>query len=345
MNTSGSLRTGISTGTCAAAAAKAAAMLLTGRDLKGGVDIELPSGKTILVPIAWSGLVNCRGLAMVRKDGGDDPDETHGLLIGARVGYGEKDVNITGGPGVGRVTRPGLAVKPGEPAINPVPLKMIRASVSGFTDRGLLVEIFVPGGEKAAARTFNRRLGITGGISILGTSGIVRPFSVEAIKQTISLGINMILHTGCKNPVLVPGRIGFRAAVKLGFQEDGIVEVGNEWEFALERCIDLGVAGLVLVGHPGKLLKFVAGDFQTHSRESGSAVPVFVRLARDCLDRDMVGLNTVEQGMQCLGSDQRARLGEYLALEVKDAVLKRTGHGLNPKVILIDLKGDAFGFA
>lgn len=345
MNNKKKLRTGISTGTCAAAAARAAAMLITGNDPGSGVEIELPSKEIIMVPVFGSGLEEGLAWAMVRKDAGDDPDETHGLLIGARVGFSEQGITITGGRGVGRITRPGLAISPGNPAINPVPLEMIRSGVSGLTDRGLLVEIFVPGGEKIAARTFNQRLGIRGGISILGTSGIVRPFSVEAIKETISLNINMVLQTGRLSLVLVPGRIGFRAALKQGFARDEIVEVSNEWEYALDRCLDLNARGLVLAGHPGKLLKFVAGDFQTHSKNSVSAVAVFERLAGDCLERDIHGLNTVEQGIQGLDDKEKPRLGEYLARKVRDAVLKKTDHLMDIKVILTDLKGEVFGRA
>ncbi len=342
---SNKLRTGISTGTCAAAAAKAATMLLTGNKLPAGVEIKLPSGEFIIVPIVRSGLENGRAMALVRKDGGDDPDVTHGLMIGARVGFSAEGIQIAGGKGVGKVTKPGLAVKPGRPAINPVPMEMIRSSVSGITSKGLLVEIFVPEGEKTAVRTFNERLGIKGGISILGTSGIVRPFSVNAIRETIALSINMFLQTRRVNPVLVPGRIGFRAARKLGFYEDQIIEVSNEWECALKKCLDCKVAALVLVGHPGKLLKFVAGDFQTHSKKSAPAVSVFESSAKDCLNKNMKGLNTVEQGIQSLDSPEKTLLGAHLALKVKNAVLVKTEYCIDPEVILIDLKGDVFGRA
>jgi cobalt-precorrin-5B (C1)-methyltransferase len=339
------VRKGISTGTCAAAAARAAAMLIIGGEPGAAVRVELPSKEFVTVLVAEQGLEADRAWAMVRKDAGDDPDVTHGLFIGANVRLAGQGITITGGRGVGRVTRPGLAVSPGSPAINPVPMAMIRAAVSGLTDRGLEVEIFVPGGEKIAAKTFNRRLGIVGGISILGTSGIVRPFSVEAIRETIFLNIKMVLETGRDSLVLVPGRLGFRAAREHGFARDEIVEVSNEWRFALESCLELNLRRLVLAGHPGKLLKFIDGDFQTHSNKSSSAVPVFQRLAGECLGREIRGLNTVEEGINGLGPGERSRAGNYMARLVRDAVMNKTQQRARIKVMLINLKGEIFGHA
>ncbi|MFP4084270.1 MAG: cobalt-precorrin-5B (C(1))-methyltransferase CbiD [Desulfonatronovibrio sp.] len=343
MHKSGNLRTGISTGTCAAAAARAAAMLLLGSDPGDEVEVKLPAGKTVKVRIAEKQVEKGLAQAMVCKDGGDDPDETHGLLIGARIKYADQGITITGGKGVGQVTRPGLAVAPGNPAINPVPLEMIRASVAAVTDRAVDVEIFVPDGESIAARTFNQRLGIVGGISILGTSGIVRPFSVEAIKETIFLNLKIVLESGSSRPVLVPGRIGFKAALGLGFCEKDIVEVSNEWGFALKKCCDLQVMDLVIVGHPGKLLKFLSGYFQTHSKKSASAVPVFEKAARKCLNWDIPGLNTVEQGIQAMNAHEKSVLGPFLAEKVKIAVKPRVFPGCSIHVALTDLKGEVIG--
>lgn len=343
MHKSGSLRTGISTGTCAAAAARAAVMLLLGRDPGGEVEVMLPAGETVNVRIAEKQVENGLAQAMVCKDGGDDPDETHGLLIGARVKHADQGIAVTGGQGVGRVTRPGLAVSPGNPAINPVPLEMIRANVAVVTDKAVAVEIFVPDGESIAVKTFNQRLGIVGGISILGTSGIVRPFSVEAIKETIFLSLKMVLESGSSRPVLVPGRIGFKAALGLGFYKKEIVEVSNEWEFALKECFDLEVPDLVIVGHPGKLLKFLNGYFQTHSKKSGSAVPVFEEAARKCLNWDLRGYNTVEQGIQAMNAHEKSVLGPCLAEKVKNAVQPRVFPGCVVQVMLTDLKGEVIG--
>ncbi len=345
MGRTNTLRTGISTGTCAAAASRAAVMLLAGKGGQREVEIQLPSREYIRVDIAGSGLDKGKAWAMVRKDAGDDPDETHGMLIGARVSFSGKGVVITGGKGVGRVTRPGLAIEPGNPAINPVPLKMIRCSVSGLYAGGLAIEIFAPDGERLARKTFNERLGIMGGISILGTSGIVRPFSVQAIKETIRVNIRMVVASGYSRPVMVPGRIGLRAAIRLGYEKERIVEVSNEWEFALAQCAGSGAQGMVVAGHPGKLLKFVRGEFETHSSKSGPATAVFQDLASGCLNREIKGLNTVEHGIQGLDHLEKKKVGEYLALRVKNAVLNKIHGSLQVRVFLVDLQGDVLGRA
>lgn len=336
------LRSGISTGTCAAAAAKAASMLLTGLPVGSQVNVELPNGQNIWVPIVQTSISKGQAEVLVRKDAGDDPDETHGLLIGARVCFEKNGIRVVGGTGVGQVTRPGLAVKPGDPAINPVPMRMIRSSVSEVTRQGVRVEVFVPDGEKIASKTMNQRLGIEGGISILGTSGIVRPFSVQAIQETIALNLNMVAHSESNHVVLVPGRIGFRAAQGMGFHENAIVEVSNEWDFALKKCLDHVFHKLNIIGHPGKLLKFLKGQYQTHSR-SGSAVPLFIKGARDCLGVHLDSLNTVEQGLMDLDKEQRSSLGNYFAQELKNCIMIRTESRFRIKVCLINLQGEVFG--
>ncbi|MFN2266856.1 MAG: cobalt-precorrin-5B (C(1))-methyltransferase CbiD, partial [Desulfonatronovibrio sp.] len=314
----------------------------TGRSMGSHINVDLPNGQNVLVPIIQASISKGQAEVLVRKDAGDDPDETHGLSIGARVCFEKDGLKISGGPGVGQVTRPGLAVKPGNPAINPVPLEMIRSSVADITDRGLLVEIFVPDGERIASKTMNQRLGIVGGISILGTSGIVRPFSVEAIQETIALNLNMVDHSESVQVVLVPGRIGFRAAQGMGFHEDVIVEVSNEWDFSLKNCLEHPFKELNILGHPGKLLKFLKGQYQTHSR-SGSAVPVFIQGARECLRIDWDSLNTVEQGLTALNQEQRSKLGDYFAHKLKNCIKTRTEGRFRIKVYLINLQGEVFG--
>ncbi|WP_052507036.1 cobalt-precorrin-5B (C(1))-methyltransferase CbiD [Desulfonatronovibrio magnus] len=336
------LRSGLSTGTCAAAAARAAALLTLGQDPGREVQVTLPCREKIIMPIARA--LTRRGLstALIRKDAGDDPDVTHGLLIGARVRFSANGLMVTGGKGVGRVTRPGLAVKPGNPAINPVPMGMIISNVQEVTKQPLHIEIFVPRGEKIAAATFNERLGIVGGISILGTSGRVRPFSVDALKETISLNIKSVAESGRQKMVLVPGGIGFRAAVSLGYEEHDIVEVANEWGFALGACTRKKTLKISVLGHPGKLLKFLQGDFQTHSSKSGSAAPILSSAAKNYLNIDMGRINTVEDGLARLEANERSKLGNFLASEIKKAIQEKAGF-MPDSIMLINLKGDVFG--
>ena len=210
-----SLRRGMTTGTCAAAAAKAAAIVLTGGAAPAEVEVRLPGGETVRVPIL-SVERRADGTAItaaVLKDAGDDPDVTHGLTVQAALSWDDAaDVRFIAGEGVGTVTKPGLQVPPGQPAINPVPRQMIAAAIRDVTARGVRVEISIPGGRQIAAQTFNPRLGIEGGLSILGTTGIVRPYCARALHDALKCSLDVATACGVTSPVLVPGNIGLRAA-------------------------------------------------------------------------------------------------------------------------------------
>ena len=185
-------RTGFTTGTCAAAAAKAAALLLCGSEPSDRVEVPLPDGTRVTLPLAFARKDGNAAEAGITKDAGDDPDVTDGCLIVASVAWGiEPGVTLLAGEGVGTVTKPGLSVPPGEPAINPVPRLMIRTAVAEVTDRPLQVTISIPRGRELADKTFNPRLGIEGGLSILGTSGIVRPFSCEALRDALVCALSV----------------------------------------------------------------------------------------------------------------------------------------------------------
>jgi cobalt-precorrin-5B (C1)-methyltransferase len=171
---------GFTTGTCAAAAAKAATMLLCGQPAPSEVEVEIADGTRVRLPVTQVRKTAKACQAAVRKDAGSDPDVTHGSLIMTTVAWGtDKTIAFHAGEGVGIVTKPGLAVPPGEPAINPVPRRMIQTAIREITSRGVRVTISIPGGEAWAAKTFNPRLGVTGGLSILGTTGRVRPIRVS----------------------------------------------------------------------------------------------------------------------------------------------------------------------
>ncbi len=264
------LRRGYTTGTCAAAAAMAAAMLLHGDDPGGCITLTTLSGVTLTVPLAsretGPGWATCG----VIKDGGDDPDVTHGLLICATVRESEvSGVVIKGGKGVGTVTKPGLATSPGEPAINPGPRQAIREAVLGVLPpgKGVVVEVSVPDGERVAPRTFNPRLGIVGGISILGSSGIVEPMSEEAFKNALEPQLRVARAAGFQTAVLVPGRRGERAAVdRFGFPAGAVVQMSNFVGFMLCAAVHVGFRKIILFGHHGKLVKVAGGVFNTHSR-------------------------------------------------------------------------------
>lgn len=279
------LRIGFSTGAAAAASAKAAAAAYFLESYLKKVTIHNPDGKEIDIPIAgFLDLPDGKG-AVVIKDAGDDPDVTHGLEIIATITASDSGaIKVQGGPGVGMVTKPGLQVPVGQPAINPVPQKMIKAALADIVppDSGCVVTISVPDGEKVARRTMNPRLGIVGGISILGTTGLVYPMSEEAYKNSLLPQIDMALAHGYTSVVLTPGRLGGKWAQKRGIPAQAVVEMSNFVGFMLDACADKGINKVLLWGHHGKLIKVAAGIFHTHSRTADGRHETFAALAAVC---------------------------------------------------------------
>ncbi|MBF0318342.1 MAG: cobalamin biosynthesis protein CbiD [Nitrospirae bacterium] len=274
------LRKGFTTGTAAAAAAKAAAiMALTGK-LPDEVAVTLPGGLTTLDIKINAGGNALNSTASVIKDGGDDPDVTSGLEIAATVRLINKHssgVTIKGGKGVGMVTKAGLQIPIGVHAINPVPRAMIRNAIREAIPKGTVeVEITVPDGQKAAARTFNQRLGILGGISIIGTTGIVEPMSTEAIKATIKCELDVAY---VENPLMIylsPGKIG-EDSLKSIFPGVRVVQMSNFIGDSLQYAKDKGFREAVIGGHPGKLAKLLMGYLNTHSKKSPQAAGFVAR--------------------------------------------------------------------
>ena len=267
------LRLGYTTGSCAAAAAKAAAwMLLTGRR-KEAVKLTTPRGMDLDLAVEEIAMDPNRVSCAIRKDGGDDPDVTDGALIFASVrrtaGPG---VTIDGGQGVGRVTKRGLDQPVGAAAINSTPRRMIRENVEEVCRLldyrgGLEVIISVPQGETLAKKTFNPRLGILGGISILGTTGIVEPMSERALIETIRVELRQRRENGADYVLLTPGNYGSDFIQRtLAIDPRAAVQTSNFIGDALEHCRTLGFCGALLVGHIGKLVKLAGGMWNTHSK-------------------------------------------------------------------------------
>jgi hypothetical protein len=223
--------TGYTTGTCAAAAAKAAAMILSGFPIPRKVDVELPDGERVILPIVYAEGMHCLARAGVQKDAGGDPDITHGCLVVASVEWEEGEgVSLAAGDGVGIVTKPGLPLAPGEPAINPVPRAMIQKAVREVTGRGVRVTISIPGGRELADKTFNPRLGVEGGLSILGTSGLVRPFNRQALCKTL-VGV----RAGSSSNAPFPAITGCGASRQAG--QVGRRGLGHAFLAVRGRCI------------------------------------------------------------------------------------------------------------
>lgn len=286
------MRYGFTTGSCAAAAAKAAAyMLLTGRR-KHEITITTPKGILYHAKIEEIRCTEYSVRCAVRKDGGDDPDITTGTLIFAEVSVQEKvkeqgkpRIFITGGEGVGTVTRPGLDQPVGSAAINHVPREMITREVQevcALTDYAgsLLVEISVQGGEELAQKTFNPRLGIVGGISILGTTGIVEPMSSQALLDTIHVELKQKREEGYRFAAISPGNYGLEYMKRAyGFDLDRSVKCSNFIGKTMDMVGELGFEAVLLTGHIGKLVKLSGGIMDTHSREADARMELLMAAA------------------------------------------------------------------
>lgn len=323
------LRYGYTTGSCAAAAAQAAArMLLTGEKVEE-VALETPKGILLHLLIEDIRMNTDEVICAVRKDGGDDPDVTHGILVYARVkkSFG-KEVSIDGGIGVGRVTRQGLSQPPGAAAINDTPRKMIRENVEavckeyGF-DGGMDVLIEIPAGVELAKKTFNPRLGIEGGISVLGTSGIVVPMSEAALVASIKLEMQMLVKAGAEYLVITPGNYG------QVFSENQIqvdltysMKCSNYVGETLDMAREMGVKGILFIAHIGKFIKTAGGIMNTHSRNADSRAEL---MAANAL-RAGAGYETVMKILNSITTE------ESVDILIKDHMLEKTMQQIEEKV-------------
>lgn len=262
------MRSGITTGTCAAAATKAAILAWCGQQ-SDCVEVLSPQGKVIRVPVAASTATAVGGSASVIKDAGDDPDITNGAEIRADVSIIEEAcLAIKAGAGVGTVTKPGLSVPVGEPAINPGPRQMIMQAAQDVlpAGKGAVITISIPAGELLAQKTLNPVLGITGGLSVIGTTGIVEPMSEEAFKNSLSPQISVIKALGYDSIVFAPGKIGQSIAVRCGIPAAAIAQTSNFIGYMLESAVEYGMREVLIFGHLGKVAKIAAGIFHTHNR-------------------------------------------------------------------------------
>ena len=267
------LRKGFTTGSCAAAAARGAAEALVRGEFPPSVTLVLPGGQSLTLPLEETSFTEEGARCAVRKDSGDDPDVTDGMLIFAEAFFRDAPgVSISGGPGIGRVTRKGLPVPPGEWAINPGPRAMIGAALAGLDTggRGLAIVLSAPEGEERAQKTWNPRLGIEGGISILGTTGIVEPKSEAAYLASIDIYISSALAFESPRPgtvFLVPGYVGEKCLLeRFGAPRELMVSMGDHAGYALEKCAAQGAKNIYLFAHASKGAKVAAGLFNTHCR-------------------------------------------------------------------------------
>ncbi|MBI4025933.1 MAG: cobalamin biosynthesis protein CbiD [Verrucomicrobia bacterium] len=339
------LRTGYTTGACAAAAAKAATTFLCGAPPTETVEIVLADGSRAIFPVLFVRSLGNGCEAAVRKDAGDDPDVTDKASIVALAEFMEgDDIVFAAGEGVGTVTKPGLSVPPGEPAINPAPRRMIRDAIREVTQRGVKVTISIPGGRELATRTFNPRLGIVGGLSVLGTTGRVRPFSASALQDSLKCALDVAAACGVRHPVLVPGNIGERAARKnFRLTPEQVVQVSNQWGFMLDQTARHDFPAMLVLGHPGKLAKLMAGQWDTHSSHSTSAVPIVAQLAGTICQKPLLETPTVEGLFDGLPHEERHTLADAVSEKIRGAILQRLGEKMGLAVALINMSGEILG--
>lgn len=318
------LRFGYTTGSCAAGAARGAAELLLGEDEIGEVELMTPKGILLHLELLDMKRDENAASCAVRKDAGDDPDTTNGILVYAKVekfqirSDMEDRIVIDGGTGVGRVTKPGLSQKIGEAAINPVPRAMILQAVEEIADRyhyegGLKVTISVPEGEKIARKTFNPRLGIVGGISILGTSGIVEPMSEKALIDSIRVEMSQHAAMGEQYMLVTPGNYGadyLREHMALPFEKN--IKCSNYVGETIDMAVDMGVKGILFISHIGKFVKVAAGIMNTHSHSADARMEVLcanaIRAGGDlACARSILQCNTTDEALRVLDENHILR--------------------------------------
>jgi len=275
------LRKGFTTGTCATAATVAALSMILNQEREEKVTVHTASGVEVTMDVHNPSFGPEEATAAIEKDGGDDADATHGLLIYSTVTLlpDQTEIEIDGGQGVGRVTEKGLACDVGMAAINPTPRRMIEQHVREIIgpNCGARVIISVPGGEETAKLTYNSRLGIVGGISILGTTGIVNPMSEDSWKASITIELTMLYNQGHRSVVLVPGNYGEDFATNtVGIPAGRIVNMSNFVGHVLKEVQRIGFTKVLMIGHMGKFVKVAAGIFSTHSKDSDARMETLV---------------------------------------------------------------------
>ena len=320
------LRCGYTTGTCAAAATKASLRALLSGKISEFERMAVPKGVTIDVPIKTVFLDKKYASSVVVKDGGDDIDATHGMEIVSTVALTDSGISIDGGKGIGRVTKKGLDQPPGNAAINSTPRRMIAEAVQSLFDDygydgGVSVVISAPEGETRALKTFNPNLGIVGGISVLGTSGIVEPMSEKAIIATIHKDMDVRMAEGSKVLVVVPGNYGEKHSESIeNVDPDKTVKCSNFIGDMLDHAVDIG-ADVILIGNIGKLVKLAGGIMNTHSRNADSRMEIlsaYTALAGGSLE-------LVKDIMKCVSTDDALEQidKEDLIPKVSDLLMER----------------------
>ena len=330
------LRCGYTTGSCAAAAAKAAAQMLVTGDKKEVTEIITPNGVTMRLEVLNAEISENSAVCAIRKDSGDDPDVTDGILIFAKVSRISSGIEITGGQGIGKVTKAGLDQPVGEYAINSVPRKMIISAVSEIAENydyhdGFKIMIYAPEGREIAKKTYNPRMGIEGCLSIIGTTGIVEPMSNSALIETVRLEIKMRRAEGHKNLLLTLGNYSENFIQNsMPFTLEKSVKCSNFIGEAVDIAAENGFEGVLIIGHIGKLVKLGAGIMNTHSAQANGRMDVLVTCgviagADTDLLKKIPGCATVDAALDILSDGGSMQ-------DTLDILAKRADYYLRAKV-------------
>ncbi len=347
------LKYGITTGATAAAASKAALIALLDKPVDRVV-IPTPIGLRFEVPVKSSKKLTAdTAEAIVVKDAGQDIDATDKMEITANIKLTDDGkVTITSGIGIGKVTKPGLQVPIGEGAINPVPRSMITEAVKEVLPAGKGVEVTIsaPEGANIAKKTMNAKLGIQGGVSILGTTGVVKPLSLEACRRSLVPQIDVALARGYKRILFVPGNIGERIAKQqFNVPEDAIVQTGDFVGYMLDKAVEKGVKEIILLGHSGKLVKLAANIFNTHHKVGDARNEVIASYA-GAVGADtktinsLLAANTSDEGTEIL---KQAKLVEdtydRIAMRVSQRVSDRVENKIKISIVIVSMDGKVLG--
>lgn len=331
------LKYGYTTGTCAAAATQAATAMLLGKERISNITIQVPKGWMLTIPIKDIQIHDNWVSCAVSKDSGDDPDITNGILIYSKVRKNNTNaISIFGGKGIGKITRKGLSVEVGEPAINPVPREMIMKEAKKISqdycyNGGLEITISVPEGEEKAKKTFNPKLGIEGGISIIGTTGIVEPMSEKALIESLKLELNVHRKNGNENVLLTPGNYGLKFATdELLLDTSEGIKISNYIGLMMESVRDMGFKNVLFIAHAGKLIKVAGGIMNTHSKYGDARMEILAAHASYCggessLIREIMGCITTDEAIDKLNDT-------HIYQDIMDSVMGKVEYHLLNKI-------------
>ncbi|AFA49776.1 cobalt-precorrin-5B (C(1))-methyltransferase CbiD [Acetobacterium woodii] len=345
------LRYGYTTGSCATAATKAALLMYLQQQRQDTVEIMTPKGWALDLVLHDQTFSEKSASCSVIKDSGDDPDVTNGIKIFAKISPAEKaGIEFVAGIGVGTVTSVGLSIPPGQPAINPTPREMITREIETIMadsqinqnnelPKGWQVELSIPQGIELAKRTFNPKLGIEGGLSIIGTSGIVEPMSEEALKASLKLELSVLNARGYKEIIFVPGNYGKNFSEELGLSEAVLVKTSNFIGFMLDEAERMNFEKILIIGHLGKMVKLAGGIFNTHSSVADGRMEILTAYA-GLLGADqktmakIMASKTTDEATDIILAENLTGYFDYLAEVIRKKVMDRVYQNIDMEVVL-----------